>query len=54
MDNGPSYEPRDVDLPDELVYCVDCGSVYVWRQGRDCPACHLYEKIVSLNMSHDW
>jgi predicted ATP-dependent serine protease len=42
MDNGP---PRELSgsHESETVYCVDCGNVFVWAEGRDCPACHAWE-----------
>jgi len=43
MDNGPSRELLSGDLEEETVYCVDCGNIYVWARGRDCPACHAWE-----------
>ncbi|MFC6975832.1 hypothetical protein ACFQL1_15970 [Halomicroarcula sp. GCM10025709] len=43
MDNGPSYEPQDLDLPDGVVYCVDCGNVFVYHNRRGCPTCHAWE-----------
>lgn len=44
MDNGPARE-TEVDLPEGVVYCVDCGNVFVWANGRDCPTCHVWETI---------
>lgn len=45
MDNGPGYEPTDTDLPDRAVYCVDCGTIYIFGMERDCPGCHLAERL---------
>lgn len=47
MDNGPGRE-TNVDLPDKLVYCVDCGNVFVWQRHRDCPTCYVDERIDEL------
>jgi len=44
MDNGPARE-KDVDLPDHVVYCVDCGNIFVFHPKRDCPTCHLAERL---------
>lgn len=38
--NGPARE-LDGSHDDETVYCVQCGTVFVRAQGRDCPACTL-------------
>lgn len=48
MDNGPNYEPTDLDLPDKVVYCVLCGNIYVWTKGRKCPSCHVNEKLEEI------
>jgi len=48
MNNGPSYEPRSLDLPDGLSYCVDCGNVMVFNRGRECPACHVDTRVDKL------
>lgn len=45
--NGP---PRELHGPhhDDTVYCVQCGSVYVWADGRSCPACTLNERLEEI------
>lgn len=48
MNNGPGYEPRSVDLPDGVVYCVDCGTIFVWGEHRDCPTCHVNDRLDEL------
>lgn len=46
MNNGPTRElTTRSDHLDETVYCVNCGSVFVSAIGRDCPACHLAERL---------
>lgn len=38
--NGPSRElPAGSDHLDESVYCVNCGNIFVWAEGRDYPTC---------------
>ncbi len=46
--NGPGREPRNVDLPDEAVYCVQCGTIYIFASSRDCPSCTLAERLDEL------
>lgn len=43
--NGPNRELHGPDLQEETVYCVACGTVFVWASGRSCPSCHLAEKL---------
>lgn len=42
--NGPGRELNG-SHDDETVYCVDCGNVFVWARGRDCPTCTLREMM---------
>lgn len=46
--NGPGYEPRNVDLPEHAVYCVQCGTIFIWGKERDCPTCALAKKLEHL------
>lgn len=48
MDNGPNYEPTGTNLPEGVVYCVLCGTTYMWTQRRACPTCTAYETIEVL------
>jgi len=48
--NGPPRELRmgpgqDGDIDDDKVYCVACGNIFVWADGRDCPTCTLAEEL---------
>jgi hypothetical protein len=52
MDNGPSRELRG-DFRDEMVYCVDCGNIYVWDKGRKCPACHLAARLDKMEVGEE-
>lgn len=43
--NGPARE-ADVDLPDGVVYCVDCGNVFIYGgHERDCPTCAIADAL---------
>jgi len=54
MDNGPGFEPRDTDLPDHAVYCVDCGTIYIFGgTERTCPSCHVAERLDELEARLD-
>lgn len=46
--NGSSRELRGGGHLDESVYCVNCGAIFVWDEGRDCPACTLAAMIEAL------
>lgn len=47
--NGPGRELLgDSDYLEESVYCVDCGTVFVWDSSRDCPSCTNQEQIAEL------
>lgn len=37
-----------VDHLEESVYCVDCGTIFVWERHRDCPTCANREAIDDL------
>lgn len=54
--NGPAREfvnvPEDMYL-DKSVYCVDCGTIYVWARGRSCPACTLAERLDAIEETLD-
>lgn len=52
MDNGRSIE-TDVDLPEKAVYCVDCGAIFIYGRGRDCPSCHVDERLTVLKKRLD-
>ena len=47
MDNGPGRELSG-SHEDETVYCVDCGNVFVFQKGRDCPTCYVDERLDEL------
>jgi len=47
MDNGPGKETR-TDLPNSASYCVDCGAIFIYDRHRDCPACHVDERLDEL------
>lgn len=42
--NGPARELVG-SHEDETVYCVVCGNVFVWAEGRDCPTCKLASEM---------
>lgn len=44
--NGPMRElDQPLDLDDEVVYCTQCGSIFVkCTISRSCPACTLDER----------
>jgi len=49
MDNGPGRELSTLEtLQDNVSYCVDCGTVMVFQRNRECPACHINEKLGEL------
>jgi len=52
MENGPSIE-KDIDLPDGVVYCVDCGTVFVHDIRRSCPSCHNDEQVSRIQEAED-
>lgn len=48
VENGPRFEPDVTDLPDKAVYCVLCGTIYLWTNRRSCPTCTAYKEIEEL------
>mgnify|MGYP000302970724 CR=1 FL=1 len=48
FDDG-SIEPRSLDLPDDLVYCASCGTVFVFGKARPCPTCEVAEAVEDLD-----
>ena len=48
FDDG-SIEPRSLDLPDDLVYCASCGTVFVFGKARPCPTCEVAEAVGELD-----
>jgi len=48
FDDG-SIEPRSLDLPDDLVYCASCGTVFVFGKARPCPTCEVAEAVEELD-----
>jgi len=52
--NGPACElPRGTHHSDEEVYCVNCGNVYVYVKGRDCPTCTIAEMLEEQGVTVD-
>lgn len=53
--NGPQRELDDdehliaVESESEIVYCEDCGTVFVWAEERDCPSCKLAEMVQKVS-----
>lgn len=47
MNNGPGIE-TNTDLPDSASYCVDCGIIMIFSSERDCPGCHLDDRVNDL------
>lgn len=59
--NGPSRELSEHraapgvagNLDDEQVYCVNCGTIFVRANGRDCPSCTNAAAIEDLEQRLD-
>ena len=50
--NGPGRELNGGHEDDE-VYCVQCGTTFVYADGRDCPSCTLKEELDQLKDTLD-
>ncbi len=52
--NGP---PREFSssgrYKEEMCYCVKCGNIYVWTNGRNCPTCTAYHACIELEKKID-
>lgn len=47
--NGPPRElSQSESMTDEAVYCVQCGTIYIFDAGRHCPNCTLNDRIDDL------
>lgn len=48
--NGPAVELQaDEDFLERASYCVMCGTIFVWAEGRDCPGCTNAAALKNLN-----